>query len=524
MKRINTIIIAIALLLGLAQCKKKELPETPEVEGNQVYISVSVNGGSKHIVYPESGVYFFETGDKLYVGNHGYYVGTLEYSAGVFSGTIEINDTCAAAYRDYLHFYFIGGEYTGTLKTPEATDPTTSFEWSIADQTSKLPILSYGHSTQKYTNKITAYSCMLENKCGLLKFVPWPAPTPSGAPVTISGMRTKATINFAEPGITPTTDPADIGTVTLYSVSNTEKWAILLPQDTVKNAMVSYPTSDDPNFSQPVTVPAIRANCFYGGFNGIPVGLEYVDLGLSVLWAAYNVGSCTHEGYGKFFAWAETAPKSAYCWSKYKYALDPDPSDGDTIHWEWDSTVIDPEGHIKLKPNLWLTRYNTQDTWCPNNENYDNQTTLEDLQYDDAARAIMGNGWRTPTVAEWNELIAGTTQTRDEENGIGGIRFTSKAEGNNNSIFLPFAGVYSGPQHSAYYTSGNLPVGEYWSNEIDSEKPYQVKCLYFDDPDFSGGGGHMSHLGVKSADDSGSDLVGFIRNDGRPVRAVYDPR
>ena len=166
MKKINLIIIAVALVLGLGQCKKKDLPETPEtptpeVEGDLVHISVSVNGGSKHIVYPESGVYFFEDGDKLYVGNHGLYVGTLEYSAGVFSGTIEINDTCAAAYRDYLHFYFIGGAYTGTLNTPSMTDPTTSFEWSIADQTGdKLPILSYGHSTQKYTNQTTAYSCM----------------------------------------------------------------------------------------------------------------------------------------------------------------------------------------------------------------------------------------------------------------------------------------------------------------------------------------------------------------------------
>ena len=520
MKSTNTFIIATVLLLGLSQCKKNELPETPELEGDQVYISVSVNGGSKHIVYPESGVYFFETGDKLYVGNHGQYVGTLEYSAGVFSGVIEIPDTCSAAYQDYLHFYFIGGAYTGELNA-SGTDITTSFEWSIADQTSKLPILSYGHSTKKYTNQTTAYSCMLENKCGLLKFVPWPAPTPSGV-VTISGMKTKATINFAEPSITPTTDPADIGTVTLYSVSNTEKWAILLPQDTVKNAMVSYPTSDDPNFFQTVTVPAIRANTYYGGFNGIPVGLEYVDLGLSVLWAACNVGSCTPEGYGKFFAWGETSPKAAYCWSHYAFAQDPDPYDGDTIHYEWDSTVIDPEGNIKLKPNLWLTKYNTitEDEGGTWGTTVDNKTTL-DLG-DDAARAIMGAGWRTPTVEEWEELIAGTTPTRDEVNGVGGIRFTSKAEGNNNSIFLPFAGVYSGPQHSAYYTSGNLPVGEYWTNEIDADKPYQVKCLYIDDPDFYGGGGDMEHLGVKSADDSGSDLVGFIRYQGRPVRAVLD--
>ena len=32
----------------------------------------------------------------------------------------------------------------------------------------------------------------------------------------------------------------------------------------------------------------------------------------------------------------------------------------------------------------------------------------------------------------------------------------------------------------------------------------------------------MENLGVKSADDSGSDDVGFIRNEGRPVRAVRD--
>ena len=517
MKSANTFIIAAVLLLGLSQCKKNELPETPELEGNQVYISVSVNGGSKHIVYPELGVYFFENGDKLYVGNHGQYVGTLEYSAGVFSGVIEIGDTIAAAYRDYLHFYFIGGAYTGELNA-SGTDITTSFEWSIADQTgSKLPILSYGHSTQKFSRKVSAYSCMLENKCGLLKFRAWPAPSDILSPVTISGMKTTAVISFdtINPGITPKDATGE--DITLHHVSGTdaaERWAILLPQE-AHETTVSY-VSGNQNITKTISLPTIKANTYYGGYNGIPVGLEYVDLGLSVLWAACNVGSCTQEGYGKFFAWADIAPKSAYCWSHYPYAQDPDPTDGDTIHWEWDSTYTEPGHQIKLKPNLWLTKYNTQDTWCPESSSYDNKTTLESV--DDAALAIMGEGWRTPTKAEWEELIAGTTPTREVVNGIGGIRFTSKENGN--SIFLPFAGYYSGPQHSAYYTSGNLPVGEYWSKEIDSEKPYQAYSLYFDDPDFEGGGGDMEHLGVKSADDSGSDDVGFIRYEGRPVRAV----
>lgn len=519
MKRTNTFIIAAVLLLGLSQCKKKELPETPEVEGNQVYISVSVNGGSKHIVYPESGVYFFETGDKLYVGNHGYYVGTLEYSAGVFSGTIEINDTCAAAYQDYLHFYFIGGAYTDTLlKTPSATNPTTSFEWSIADQTSKLPILSYGHSTQKYTNQTTAYSCMLENKCGLLKFRAWPAPstTTDYDTVKISGMKVKAIIDFANPGITP----ADtIGEVKLHHVSGTdaaERWAILLPQEGHVTTVSYYINNDNPSpYSQTISLPVIKANTYYSGFNGIPVGLEYVDLGLpsGLLWAACNVGSCTHEGYGTFFAWADTKPTTSYCWSHYPYAQDPNPFDGDTMHWEPGDNG----------PNLWLTKYNTQDTFKPESfETPDGDTILEYV--DDAARAIMGNGWRTPTVEEWEELIAGTTPSLDTVNGIGGIRFTSKATNNSNSIFLPFAGFYSGPQHTGYYNSDRLPVGEYWSNQIDSNNPYQAWCLYIDDPTYGtlDPEGSLDHICVTSEDPTGSSTVGFIRNEGRPVRAVRD--
>ena len=514
MKKINLIIIAIALLFGLGQCKKQEVPETPEtpvvIGGNMVHISVNVNDGSKHIVYPESGAYVFQNGDKLYVGNHGYYVGTLEYYNGAFSGDIEIADTCAAAYRDYLHFYFIGGAYTGELYTPSATNPTRSFEWSIADQTgSKLPILSYGHSTQKYSKKVSAYSCMLENKCGLVKFWAWPTPSTSNTLVTISGMKTTALIDFENPGITSTDD---FGEVKLHKISGSdpaERWAILLPQSSVEEATVSYKDAENHDVAQTIYMPTIKANTYYGGYNGISVGLEYVDLGLSVLWATCNVGSCTHEGYGKFFAWGETASKKAYCWSHYAFAQDPDPSDGDTIHWE--------DGDNG--PNLWLTKYNTQDDWLPESfDTPDGKTTLE--LGDDAALAIMGNGWRMPTVDEWNELKTGTTQTREVVNGIGGIRFISKENGN--SIFLPFAGFYSGPQHSSYYGSGNLPVGEYWSNEIDSEKPYQAYSLYFDDPDFEGGGGDMENLGVKSADDSGSDDVGFIRNEGRPVRAVRD--
>ena len=353
---------------------------------------------------------------------------------------------------------------------------------------------------------------MLENKCGLLKFRAWPAPstTTDYDTVKISLMKTTALIDFENPGITSTDD---IGEMKLHHVSGTdaaERWAILLPQE-AHETTVSY----DQNVTQTISLPTIKANTYYGGYNGIPVGLEYVDLGLSVLWAAYNVGSCMHEGYGKFFAWADIAPRTAYCWSHYPYAQDPDPYDNDTMHWEPGDNG----------PNLWLTKYNTQDIFSnPDGDPDPDYTTILESD-DDAAHVNWGNGWRTPSVKEWNELINNTSKERVLVNGIGGIKFTSTKDGyTNKSIFLPFAGFYSGPQHAGYYNSDRLPVGEYWSNEIDSNKPYQAWCLYIDDPTYGqyGPEGSLDHICVTSGDPTGTDEVGFIRYEGRPVRAVRD--
>ena len=400
---------------------------------------------------------------------------------------------------------------------------------------------------------------MLRNKCGLVKFMLWPVPSENNSTVKVSGMKTTATINFANPGITPADDTGD---VTLYQVSDTvpaERWAILLPQEEVANARFSYPISDNPDYSQTITLPAINANCFYGGYSGISVGIEWVDLGLTSkrLWAACNIGSCTPEGFGTFFAWAETEPKSTYCWHSYKYAFNPkfypeNPSaawitaegsgysSDDTLHHEPGSSG--PNGEPG-KPNLGFFKYNTQAAYFaydggavtgPNGEVVDGPdgVTMLDTEFnnDDVAVAQWGNGWHIPTREEWHTLIDETTQTREVVNGVGGVRFTGKAEGyTDKSIFLPFAGVYGGKMHSFYYGCGNLPHGEYWSNEINSAKPYQAYILFFDDPDYSGNGGSMDHLGLASEkeyltyDTLGNphvSVVEFIRNQGRPVRAV----
>lgn len=228
MKRLTYIIMVLALVLSLTQCKK----EQPQPQGEKVYITLKVCGDAKHTVTPGNGMVNYTTGDKIYVGNNGKYIGTLTHNGTAFSGEITDPQT-----SDYLHFYFIGGrsplQYSinPAIEMPDDPDvpkagATTSFTVSIADQSSSLPVLSYVRTAEKYAGG-TSYTCMLENKCGLVKFVP---SSPTSASVNLYGFYTTATIDFENGAITPNA----IGNITLYSESNAAKWAILLPQTGVK--------------------------------------------------------------------------------------------------------------------------------------------------------------------------------------------------------------------------------------------------------------------------------------------------
>ncbi len=113
-------------------------------------------------------------------------------------------------------------------------------------------------------------------------------------------------------------------------------------------------------------------------------GHEYVDLGLSVMWATCNVGAENSEDAGGFFAWGEVEPKSEFTLENYTYAdnpmILPDSADAATVHW--------------------------------------------------------GGNWRMPTIEEVEEL-KGCDQAWTSENGVVGCRLTA----NGNSIFLPAAGA-----------------------------------------------------------------------------------
>lgn len=172
---------------------------------------------------------------------------------------------------------------------------------------------------------------------------------------------------------------------------------------------------------------------------------NWVDLGLpsGLLWAVRNVGASSPEDYGDYFAWAEIQPKSYYDWDNYTYSCHDD--------YYYD-----------------LTKYcNRSEFGC--NGYTDNLTILQ--AGDDAATANWGNGCRTPTDGEWEELLNHCTSVWTTQNGVYGRRFTGP---NGNTLFLPAAG-YRRDDNLDYAGSG----GYYWSSSLYTGRPNRAwYCLF----------------------------------------------
>ncbi len=141
------------------------------------------------------------------------------------------------------------------------------------------------------------------------------------------------------------------------------------------------------------------------GIGGSTDKVEYVDLGLPSgnLWATCNLGASSPEAYGDYYAWGEVEPKKEYTYPNHKW-------------------------YKEGAPSLGFTKYN----------NEDGKLTLEDE--DDAVIQKLGNGWRTPTLADFRELTNQklTTIKKTTLNGVAGYQITSKKNGK--SVFIPCAG------------------------------------------------------------------------------------
>lgn len=152
-------------------------------------------------------------------------------------------------------------------------------------------------------------------------------------------------------------------------------------------------------------------------------GHEWVDLGLSVLWATCNVGASTPSDYGNHYAWGETTTKSSYTGDNSK---------------TYNRTIGDISGNP---------------------------------QYD-AATANWGSGWRMPTEAELKELVDKCDWEWTIQGGSNGYKVTGP---NGNSIFLLAAGWRKGV---SLRSAGD--GGYYWSSAPIGSGTQGACGLYFD--------------------------------------------
>lgn len=215
--------------------------------------------------------------------------------------------------------------------------------------------------------------------------------------------------------------------------------------------------------SEPILSSSIVMSTL-GGSNPIS---GWVDLGLpsGLLWASCNVGATSPEQYGNYYAWGETQPKSEYYWDTYIYCT------------------------VNNNQLATITKYNPSTQY---GGPVDNLTILQ--ASDDAATANLGNGARTPTMEEWEELNNNTTKESAIVNGVEGFRFTAT---NGNSIFLPFAGMMFGPDLD--YPVG--PAGYYWTASLYTEYPCYANSFMIEPP-------------------NGHSVWYFKRSNGFTVRAV----
>ena len=156
--------------------------------------------------------------------------------------------------------------------------------------------------------------------------------------------------------------------------------------------------------------------------------MEYVDLGLSVLWAKKNIGAADETDFGAHIGWGDVGGLN---FSAYNTAYSPA------------EDIVGTSNDVAYY--------------------------LSDLIDGDA---IMSS--TLPTAEQFQELIDGTEQEWTTIEGIAGIKFTAS---NGNYIFLPAGGYFDTATDEVF--SGDGTSGNYWTGNIDPTDSEHGRTLYF---------------------------------------------
>ncbi|MDO5341619.1 MAG: hypothetical protein Q4F69_04105 [Bacteroidia bacterium] len=435
MKKLSLIFAAMMIVLGLSQCRKP-VAQTPGVPDGFMVQNVTANvsngnGNSKVNINDNvaSAMLDFtwnkEDNEELSVSSSTIdgVSGTLSLVGdggenGTFNGSITMPEEITE--EDVLTFTYWKGQ---AGETPDLTAQDGTL-----DGTNGIKKMLYLTGTAKY-NKNGNYDFTMGMPYAIVKVDISDFGSTDGNAVTVT---------YGE------------NVITIDNVKNTAAdYYLMLPAG---EKLYTFEVGS----KRAILKWNLTANTYYTNKTNtgkaVIVTWKYVDfnLGSGLLWATYNVGASSPEEYGDYFAWGETTPyystltptpawkpgkEAGYCYNSYPYC---------TLSGE---TGVQPYENGVLKPGY------------------------------DPATANWSDGWRTPTKADFAELLAACEWSVYTENNVAGIRLTSKTE-SFKSIFLPFAGFIDATTHQG---SGNENAwGDYWSSSIDLQDSAPLHQVIYD--------------------------------------------
>ena len=447
--------IMAAALLMMTQCKKEnETPNDP-AEGT-VKMTVTAGPGRTGINTTDGSI-TWSAGDKLYVSDGTNWLGslTLVGNGGSAQGTFTGNIVGIGESETTCHFFYLGHDNSMTELTG-----STAANISFAAQDGTLAgamkyHLGYGNTTNvTVTDDEAIGSVIMNTKIAIahLNLITAGSQAYTGS-VTMEGT---GICNVMTVNPNGTFSGSGTDGITIGATTTGEKYVTLIPTTGTDRVDVAF-TGDAAGSM--TFLAGIHENKFYGMKDAIAVTLhEYVDLGLpsGMLWATCNIGANSPEEYGDYFMWGSIIPNTNdnCCWANAPF------NNGRSYY---NSTYF----------------RSVRSTVCPGG--------ILASEYDAAAN--WGDGWRMPTVAEWQELKDNNTfRWLNAGDTDGATGFTAVAAGylvvkggkNNIAIdngvymFLPAAGYRDAS--SFYY---GVPKGYYWSSSLYLDLPEDAYHMSF---------------------------------------------
>ena len=277
----------------------------------------------------------------------------------------------------------------------------------------------------------------------LIKYCNWTPTTRNGIDgMLVTSKTTRATLFLPFAGQKDRTFMEDVGTVGYYWTSS------LYPYAPCACVGVTSPEIGEIDRCMGIPIRPVFGDSSSGDSNE---NQGVVDLGLSVKWGTCNLGASKPEEYGDYYAWGETD----------FYYLEGHAYDNPCNDWKEGKSSGYGGGSYKWydysNNTLTLLKYNLD----PSLGIVDGKTVLD--PEDDAAHVKLGEKWRIPTDNDWVDLCFYCTLTWTTENGVKGIKMTSKKVGyTGRSIFLPAGG--------SRYDYELYRIGEkgcYWTSTLD---------------------------------------------------------